>query len=155
MKRGKFWLRETRRIFPEKPREKLKPFDEWLKQFLCRRRGKYFVEESKEKKKTETAEKKIIFTLLVSFLHLLSQLTPPPFRFSSLHHRSLRSSIFLIIFVVDGKTFNLKASLLHPSLCIRILHLNVIIFLLLGTRTERYLILSFPFFTIFFLLLSS
>lgn len=121
-----FWLRCNLKTFNEEKSgeeefSKLKPFDKWLKHFLCVVVVvvKIFFER----------RKKIYFHFTRFFLHLLS--SPP----------SLRSSIFLIIFVVDGKTFNLKASLLHPSLCIRILHLNVIIFLLL-VRERSYIIFS-------------
>jgi hypothetical protein len=119
-----------------------KPFDKRLKQFLCvalvdaesPRHGSGRRRE--DEKHFHFARSSPSRSPCRFFLHLLS---------SSLPSAALHPSIFLIIFVVDGKTFNLKASLLHPSLCIRILRLNVIIFLL--SEYERASIIFFHFST--------
>lgn len=78
--------------------------------FMCRRcrrssSWKYSWRRKKKKKKIKSRREKIYFHFTRFFSFIFYLLPPNP----------LRSSIFLIIFVVDGKTFNLKASLLHPS----------------------------------------
>lgn len=110
-------------------------FDKWLKYFLCVVVVAEFLFEDFENEKKNVFSLYSFFPSSFIFAVFSSPRRPSP---ASFHHPPLRSSIFLIIFVVDGKTFNLKASLLHPSLCIRILHLNVIIFFSLLHSRERY-----------------